>query len=76
MLRTLKQGDSISVSDFPGGSDGKVSAYSADLGSIPGLGRSPGEGNGKHLSSPEKTAPRRQEEESVYIQVCNKGSRI
>ena len=33
--------------DFPGGSDGKVSAYSAgDLGSIPGSGRSPGEGNG------------------------------
>ena len=33
--------------DFPGGSDGKVSAYNVgDLGSIPGLGRSPGEGNG------------------------------
>ena len=33
--------------DFPGGSDGKVSAYNAgDLGSIPGSGRSPGEGNG------------------------------
>ena len=33
--------------DFPGGSDGKVSAYSAgDPGSIPGSGRSPGEGNG------------------------------
>ena len=32
--------------DFPGGSDGKASAYNAgDLGSIPGLGRSPGEGN-------------------------------
>ena len=31
---------------FPGGSDGKVSAYNAgDLGSIPGSGRSPGEGN-------------------------------
>ena len=31
--------------DFPGGSNGKESAYSAgDLGSIPGLGRSPGEG--------------------------------
>ena len=30
----------------PGGSDGKESACSAgDLGSIPGLGRSPGEGN-------------------------------
>ena len=32
--------------DFPGGSDGKASAYNAgDPGSIPGLGRSPGEGN-------------------------------
>ena len=33
-------------SNSPGGSDGKESASSAgDLGSIPGLGRSPGEGN-------------------------------
>ena len=33
--------------DFPGGSDGKASVYNAgDLGSIPGSGRSPGEGNG------------------------------
>ena len=32
---------------FPGGSDGKESACNAgDLGSIPGLGRSPEEGNG------------------------------
>ena len=32
---------------LPDGSDGKESACSAgDLGSIPGLGRSPGEGNG------------------------------
>ena len=35
---------------FPGGSEVKVSAYNAgDLGSIPGLGRSPGEGNGNAL---------------------------
>ena len=35
---------------FPGGSDGKESACNAgDLGSIPGLGRSPGEGNGNLL---------------------------
>ena len=35
---------------FSGGSDGKESACSAgDLGSIPGLGRSPGEGNGNPL---------------------------
>ena len=36
--------------DFPGGSDGKASVYNVgDLGSIPGSGRSPGEGNGKPL---------------------------
>ena len=36
--------------DFPGGSDGKESACNAgDLGSIPELGRSPGEGNGYPL---------------------------
>jgi len=35
---------------FPGGSDGKESAYNTgDLGVIPGLGRSPGEGNGYSL---------------------------
>ena len=35
---------------FPGGSDGKESACNAgDLGSIPGLGRSPGEGHGNPL---------------------------
>ena len=34
----------------PGGSDGKASVYNVgDLGSIPGLGRSPGEGNGNPL---------------------------
>ena len=31
---------------FPGVSDVKVSASSADPGSFPGSGRSPGEGNG------------------------------
>ena len=36
--------------DFPGGSDGKESACDAgDLGLIPGLGRTPGEGNGNPL---------------------------
>ena len=36
--------------DFPGGSDGKAFVHNAgDLGSIPGLGRSPGEGNGNPL---------------------------
>ena len=38
------------IPDFPGGSDGKASACNAgDTGSIPGLGRSPGEGNGNPL---------------------------
>ena len=33
--------------DFPGGTDGKASTCNAgDLGSSPGSGRSPGEGNG------------------------------
>ena len=36
--------------DFPGGSDGKVSAYNVrDLDSIPGSERSSGEGNGNPL---------------------------
>ena len=35
---------------LPGGSDGKESAFSVgDLGLIPGLGRSPGEGHGSPL---------------------------
>ena len=35
---------------FPGGSEGKESACNAgDPGSFPGLGRSPGEGNGNQL---------------------------
>ena len=35
---------------FPGGSEGKASACNVgDLGSIPGSGRSPGEGNGNPL---------------------------
>ena len=43
---------------FPGGSAGKESTCNmGDLGSIPGLGRSPGEGNGYQLqySGPEKS---------------------
>ena len=35
---------------FPGGSDSKESAcHTGDVGLIPGLGRSPGEGNGNPL---------------------------
>ena len=42
--------DEIKMSGFPGGSDGKVSACTAgDPGSIPGSGRSSGEGNGNPL---------------------------
>ena len=38
------------ILDFPGGSDGKVSAYNVgNPGSIPGSGRFPGEGNGNPL---------------------------
>ena len=40
-------------SGFPGGSIGKESACSAgDPGSVPGLGRSPGEGNGNPFQYP------------------------
>ena len=40
----------ICVSGFPGSSEGKESDCNAgDQGAIPGLGRSPGEGNGKPL---------------------------
>ena len=40
----------LDIRDFSGGLDGKASVYSAgDLGSIPGSGRSSGEGNGNPL---------------------------
>ena len=43
----------VLISDFPGGSDGKESAYNArDPGSIPGSGRSLEEGNGYPLQQP------------------------
>ena len=35
--------------DFPGASDGKESTSAGDLGSMPGSGRFPGEGNGNPL---------------------------
>ena len=42
----------IPEDDFPGGSDSKVSAYNAgDQGSIPGSGRSSGEGNGNSIQN-------------------------
>ena len=44
---------SLEDKDFTGGSEVKASAYSArDLGSIPGSGRSSGEGNGNPLQYP------------------------
>ena len=40
------------ITIFPGGSEVKASAFNeGDPGSIPGLGRSPGEGNGNPLQS-------------------------
>ena len=51
---------------FPGGSDSEASAYSAgDLGSIPGLGRSPRDGNDNPLEysrpppPPQKGGPKK-----------------
>ena len=45
--------------DFPGGSEGKASAYNAgDPGSIPGSGRSPREGNGNPLQYSRLENPR------------------
>ena len=47
------RGRKVGVRGFPSGSDGKESACNSgdprDVGSIPGLGRSPGEGNGNPL---------------------------
>ena len=46
----LQKSQAVGGFDFPGGSEVKASACNAgDLGSIPGLGRSPGEGNGNPL---------------------------
>ena len=40
----------MAILGFSGGSDGKASAFNAgDLGFVPGLGRSPGVGNGNPL---------------------------
>ena len=65
---------------FLGSSDGKESACNVgDLGSIPGLGRSPGEGNGNHFSIiaweiPWTEEPGRlqsMESQRVYVSLCN-----
>ena len=53
MLDVVQRTFSFAFIGFPGGSDGKVSAYNVgDLGSIPELGRSSGEGNGNPLQYP------------------------
>ena len=49
-LSFLRLHQSTEFRSFPRGSDGKASVYNAgDPDSIPGLGRSPGEGNGSPL---------------------------
>ena len=49
-LPSPSPGDLPDPGDFPGGSDGKESAYNVgDLGMIPGSGRFPREGNGNLL---------------------------
>ena len=46
----MKLTDTCDYPDLPGDSDGKAPVYNAGaLGSIPGSGRSPGEGNGNPL---------------------------
>ena len=48
--KEIQENSRMGKMDFPGSSDGKVAAYSVgDPGLIPGLGRSPGEGNGNPL---------------------------
>ena len=49
-LMTQKELKIVLTTNFPGGLDGKASAYNlGDPGSIPGLGRSPEEGNSNPL---------------------------
>ena len=58
MMELQRPNKSKTNSYFPGGLEGKASACNAgDPGSIPGSGRSPGEGNGNplqysHLENP------------------------
>ena len=50
VLETFQKSSNNFILGFPDGSDSKESACNAgDPGSIPGSGRSPGEGNGKPL---------------------------
>ena len=57
---------SITTLGFPGGSDGKASVRNVgDPGSILGLGRSPGEGNGSPLQYSCLENPR--DGEAIYL---------
>ena len=50
LLLSFALGKALLEMSLPGSSDGKASVYNAgDPGLIPGLGRSPGEGNGSPL---------------------------
>ena len=58
-------------SGFPGGPVSKESAYNAgDPGSIPGSGRSPGEGNGNPLTNVAQRIPRTEEPVGYNPQGC------
>ena len=49
-MENIKLSHMLIDEGFPSGSDGKASACNVgDMGSIPGSGRSPGEGNGNPL---------------------------
>ena len=62
---------------FPGGSDGKESACTAgDLGSIPGLGRSPGGGHGNPLQYSWLENPHGQRSLADYSLWGHKESRV
>ena len=53
VLRNPRPSPSSEIQCLPGSSDGEESACNTgDLDSIPGLGRSPGEGNSNHSSIP------------------------
>ena len=50
VIKIISLVDELTISHHPGGSVCKESTHNAgDLGSVPGLGRSPGEGNGSPL---------------------------
>ena len=59
VIAAMKLKDAYSLEGFPGGSEVKASACNVgDLGSVPGLERSPGEGNGNPLQYSCRENPR------------------